>query len=105
MKLSTFLPGVLLAYTSLVSAQTCTTLSYTFPQPSMAAGYRAQLVATGLRTPRAIVFDTAGYLLVAERGAGISRFQVGSCGSLLNRQLVISDTSVCFGLSASSKVL
>ena len=60
----------------------------------MAAGYRSQLVATGLRSPRAIVFDASGYLLVAERGAGISRFQVGSCGTLLNRQLIISDTTV-----------
>ncbi|KAF3929742.1 hypothetical protein ABW19_dt0200374 [Dactylella cylindrospora] len=99
MKISTLLAS--LVTVSLASAQ-CSVLPFTFPAPVMASGYRAQLVATGLRTPRAIVFDTAGYLLVAERGAGISRFEVGSCGSLLNRVLIISDTTLNHGLTISA---
>ncbi|KAF3082516.1 hypothetical protein TWF569_004066 [Orbilia oligospora] len=100
MKVSTLLTwGTVL---SLASAQTCNVLSYTYAAPVMAAGYRSQLVATGLRTPRAIVFDSSGYLLVAERGAGISRFQVGSCGTLLNRQLILSDTTLNHGLTLSA---
>ncbi|KAF3927783.1 hypothetical protein ABW20_dc0100663 [Dactylellina cionopaga] len=100
MKVSTVIALVVTA--SLAAAQTCSVLSYTFPAPVMAAGYRAQLVATGLRTPRAILFDTAGYLLVCERGAGISRFTVGSCGTLQNRQLIISDTTLNHGLTISA---
>ncbi|EPS44452.1 hypothetical protein H072_1549 [Dactylellina haptotyla CBS 200.50] len=100
MKVATLLALVVTA--TLAAAQTCNVLSYTFPAPVMAAGYRSQLVATGLRTPRAILFDSAGYLLVCERGAGISRFQVGSCGTLLNRQLIISDTTLNHGLTISA---
>ncbi|KAJ6256323.1 hypothetical protein Dda_8821 [Drechslerella dactyloides] len=90
------------AATSLAVAQTCNVLSYTFPAPVMASGYRSQLVATGLGTPRAIVFDTAGYLLVARRGTGIVRFQVGSCGTLQNQQTIISDSTLNHGLTISA---
>ncbi|KAK6355465.1 hypothetical protein TWF696_004562 [Orbilia brochopaga] len=90
------------AVASLAAAQTCNVLSYTFPAPVMASGYRSQLVATGLGTPRAIVFDTAGNLLVARRGTGITRFQVGSCGTLQNQQVIISDTTLNHGLTISA---
>ena len=39
-------------------------------QPSVASGYRAQLIATGLSTPRSIKFDKAGNLLVVEQKNG-----------------------------------
>ena len=39
-------------------------------QPSVASGYRAQLIATGLSSPRSIRFDKAGNLLVVEQKKG-----------------------------------
>ncbi|KAH8886987.1 soluble quino protein glucose dehydrogenase [Thozetella sp. PMI_491] len=38
--------------------------------PKMAPGYNVSLLATGLNGPRAMVFDKAGNLLVAEQGSG-----------------------------------
>ncbi len=46
-------------------AQSCaTTLSASVAAPSVASGYEVALVATGLKSPRDIVFDTAGRMLV-----------------------------------------
>ncbi len=39
----------------------------------MAAGYKASVLASGLRTPRGIVLDSAGNLLVAETQGGTVR--------------------------------
>ncbi|ETI26698.1 hypothetical protein G647_10358 [Cladophialophora carrionii CBS 160.54] len=40
-------------------------------QPSLASGYRMQVVATGLSKPRGILLDKAGNLLVVEQGRGV----------------------------------
>jgi hypothetical protein len=69
--------GTLLAIASfflpaLVQSSSCsTTLTPTNSvQPSVASGYRAQLIATGLSSPRSIQFDKAGNLLVVEQNNG-----------------------------------
>jgi len=69
--------GTLLAIASfflptLVQSSSCsTTLTPTNSvQPSVASGYRAQLIATGLSSPRSIQFDKAGNLLVVEQKNG-----------------------------------
>ena len=53
-------------------------------QPSVASGYRAQLVATGLTSPRGIQLDTQGNLLVIESGKGLTSlsFKEGTGGCL-----------------------
>ena len=63
-------------------------------QPSVASGYSAQLVATGLSKPRSIEFDTAGNLLVVEAGSG-------SLSGLTFRE----DGTGCLSLSGKTKVL
>ena len=40
--------------------------------PTVAAGWTAQVVASGLRDPRGIIFDQEGHLLVVQQGYGIS---------------------------------
>ncbi|EXJ59306.1 uncharacterized protein A1O5_12187 [Cladophialophora psammophila CBS 110553] len=40
-------------------------------QPSLASGYRMQVVATGLSKPRGILLDKAGNLMVVEQGRGV----------------------------------
>ena len=40
-------------------------------QPSLASGYRMQVVATGLSSPRGIILDGSGNLLVVEQDRGL----------------------------------
>lgn len=40
-------------------------------QPSLASGYQMQVVATGLSSPRGILLDNAGNLLVVEQDRGV----------------------------------
>lgn len=39
-------------------------------RPSVASGYRLQVVATGLSRPRGLAIDSAGHLLVVQAGRG-----------------------------------
>lgn len=39
-------------------------------KPNMASGYTALVVMKGLRTPRELIFDQLGQLLVVEQGGG-----------------------------------
>jgi glucose/arabinose dehydrogenase len=55
-----------------VTAQSCAAVSGRY-QPKMGSGYKSSVIATGLRSPRHIVVDTAGNLLVAEGGSGSVR--------------------------------
>lgn len=54
---------------NLVSAQNCPGVTGRF-QPKMGAGYRSSVLSTSLRTPRHIIVDTAGNLLVANQNGG-----------------------------------
>ena len=54
------------------AAQSCSGVSGRY-QARMGTGYRSSVIATGLRSPRHIVVDTAGNLLVAEGGSGSVR--------------------------------
>ncbi|KAL8403075.1 hypothetical protein RB594_008361 [Gaeumannomyces avenae] len=51
------------------AAQNCQAVTGRF-QPKVGQGYKVNAIATGLRSPRHIVVDTAGNLLVAEGGSG-----------------------------------
>jgi len=68
--------GVLAALASLflheAAAQNCAALTARF-QPKLGSGYKSSVIATGLRSPRHIVVDSAGNLLVAEGGSGSVR--------------------------------
>ncbi|KAL0944378.1 nhl repeat-containing protein [Colletotrichum truncatum] len=43
-------------------------------QPSLAQGYAAKLVMNGLKTPRGLIFDKLGNLLIAEQGGSGVRY-------------------------------
>jgi len=81
------------------AAPTCT--GYIAPRngaPLVAPGFRAEIVADGLRSPRGIMFDREGGLLVVEQGHGISRLRLsGSSGCVSvegDVQRVVEDESV-----------
>ena len=67
-------------------------------KPSVASGYRAALVATGLTTPRSIHFDRSGNLLVVEQSKGITSLQLddngGICVSVKSQKAVVEATTV-----------
>ena len=66
--------------------------------PSVAPGFKVQVVANGLRDPRGIMFDREGGLLVVEQGHGVSRLRLGGEGSCVGVegevQRVVEDESV-----------
>lgn len=49
--------------------------------PSVAPGFRVEVVANGLRDPRSILFDRQGGLLVVEQGYGVSRLSLTGDGA------------------------
>ena len=67
-------------------------------KPSIASGYRAALVATGLTDPRSIEFDSAGNLLVVQAGAGIESLQLqddgGTCVSVKSKKTLVQASAV-----------
>lgn len=90
----------------LASAQSCsTTLTASYPAPSLAPGYVARLVANGLRRPRGIKFDSSGALLVVEQNVGITALTIADAGSnclsVSSKKTVISDPSLNHGMALS----
>ena len=67
-------------------------------QPSVASGYEYAVVATGLTSPRSVVFDSSGNLLVLEAGKGLSSHVIqddgGTCVSIKSSKNMISDRDV-----------
>lgn len=68
------------------------------PLPAVASGWQAQLVASGLKKPRSIQFDSTGALLIVDSGAGVLRYTFtdngGTCLQLDKQQLLINQTNV-----------
>ena len=71
-------------------------------QPSIASGYQAALVATGLTAPRSIKFDTSGNLLVVQAGVGITNLVLqdngGICVNVQTERDIVKDGDVCPGI-------
>lgn len=70
----TLLLGALLSF---ARAQTATervtcNLKPSYPAPVLSDGWSAQLVYTGLESPRGILFDASGNLLLVEQGKGVA---------------------------------
>ncbi|KAI9839952.1 MAG: hypothetical protein M1819_000144 [Sarea resinae] len=82
------------------------TLTPHYPAPSVASGYEAKLVATGLVSPRSITFDLEGHLLVVQAGNGIVSLSLnddgGSCISVGSTKQVISSSSLNHGIALSN---
>jgi glucose/arabinose dehydrogenase len=87
------------------SGSCSSTLTASYAAPSVASGYAARLVATGLTSPRGIKFDTAGNLLVIEEEVGVTalRFEDDDdgCLNLASKDTVVADTSLNHGIEIS----
>ena len=75
-----------------------TVLKPSYAAPSLAAGWSAQLVATGLTKPRSIMFDSNGHLLVVQQGAGIINLELtagdGTCINVAKKTNLINSEEV-----------
>lgn len=73
-------------------------LSARIPAPSMASGYTARLVATGLSRPRGIIVDSNDKLLVVEQRQGVRAItwndDGGDCLSVNTIEDVVNDGDV-----------
>jgi hypothetical protein len=92
--------------TSASSSGGCpTVLTPAYPAPVVGSGYIAQLVVTGLNSPRGLLIDSRGALLVVQQGEGIIHISFtdngGTCLFVNRTADLIQDSSV----SASSTFL
>lgn len=89
----------LFLWTAIAQTSCSVTLTASYPTPSVAAGFSARLIANGLTTPRGIIFDSQGHLLVVEQGSGIVALSLtddgGDCLSVASKGTVVNETSVC----------
>ncbi|KAF2654383.1 soluble quino protein glucose dehydrogenase [Lophiostoma macrostomum CBS 122681] len=101
-----------LLFIARVNAQTSTAAACTIapsnaPTISVAAGWTAQVVASGLKDPRGIIFDQEGRLLVVQQGYGISRLTLtddeGACVRANgNATDIIVDSALNHGIEFSA---
>lgn len=81
------------------SNSTCANiLSPSYEFPVVGSGWTAQLIATNLTSPRGIVFDSTGALLVVQQGVGILRVTFtdsgGTCLAVNQTSTLVENTDV-----------
>ncbi|CAK7225740.1 hypothetical protein SCUCBS95973_005965 [Sporothrix curviconia] len=86
---------------------TCPTiLMPSYDLPVVGSGWTAQLIASGLTSPRRLLFDSNGSLLVVEAGKGITRLTLtdhgGTCLVVANKTTVVANTALNHGLALST---
>ncbi|KAJ8109148.1 hypothetical protein OPT61_g7671 [Boeremia exigua] len=73
--------------------------------PSVAPGFRVEVVANGLSRPRSLQFDSEGALLVVEQSQGVKRIKLTGDGSCVRQdgavQNVTDNSSLNHGLALS----
>jgi hypothetical protein len=64
--------------------------------PVVAKGFTARVVANRVSSPRDMVVDSAGHLLVVEKGIGVTSYTIqdGDCVELAKKEVVVPNTSV-----------
>ncbi|KAJ2896323.1 uncharacterized protein MKZ38_005622 [Zalerion maritima] len=87
---------------------TCSTvLSPSYQSPVVGSGWVAQIIANDLDSPRSIVFDSSGGMLVLEQEKGITRLTFSSeddtstCLVEESRETVVDDEELLHGLALS----
>jgi hypothetical protein len=71
----------LLFQTSLAATPTCT-LKPAYSAPVLSNGWQAQLIVQNLTSPRSVLFDGSGNLLVVQQGAGIVHLEFNDDGMM-----------------------
>ncbi|KAH0565242.1 hypothetical protein GP486_001370 [Trichoglossum hirsutum] len=77
------------------STSSCSVLKPSYSAPSVASGYAAAPVATGLTKPRGIVFDSTGRILVLQQNKGIVGLTLndggGTCVNVKDKKTVVEN--------------
>ncbi|KAG9236982.1 hypothetical protein BJ875DRAFT_502985 [Amylocarpus encephaloides] len=68
---------------------------------NLAAGWKATKVLGGLTSPRSIVFDTLGNMLVVQNGRGVSVHTMSADGCITSTKMLISANYLNHGLALS----
>ena len=79
-------------------AQRCS-LRPTYAPPVVADGWEAQLVFDDLDSPRSVLFDSEGGLLVVEQRSGVKHLRIGgnsSCVNIESETSLIDDDAVSY---------
>lgn len=70
-------------------------------QSVLASGWKATKILGGLTSPRSIVFDTAGNMLVIQNGKGISLHVMSADGCITSTKMLVSQNNLNHGISLS----
>ncbi|KAI9763055.1 MAG: hypothetical protein M1840_000946 [Geoglossum simile] len=88
------------------STSTCSVPKPSYSAPSIASGYTAAPIATGLFQPRGILLDTSGRILVVERNRGIVALTLndggGICLSVKENKTVVANKNLNHGIALSN---
>jgi glucose/arabinose dehydrogenase len=88
---------VLSLLTSAAAAQKCAVkIASRTGEPTVSKGFTARVLGNGFTNPRGLVFDSAGHLLVVEKGKGITAITLdgAQCVGIASRSTIVSDSSV-----------
>lgn len=81
-------------------------LKPSYPAPSLAPGYTAQLIARNLTKPRGIIVDSEGHLLVVQQKVGITSLGIQDVGDrclkVSQKTDVIRNVNLTHGIALSS---
>lgn len=84
--------------TSSASGACPTVLTPSYSAPVVGSGYVAQLIVSKLKSPRGLLFDSKGALLVVQQGSGIVHVEFddkgGTCLLVKKTTTLIDDSNV-----------
>ncbi|KAH7040306.1 glucose sorbosone dehydrogenase [Microdochium trichocladiopsis] len=95
------------AASAVLAQESCPiTLQPAYPQPVVADGFTARLIASNLSRPRSLLFDASGKMLVLQQRSGIRRLGFtdhgSTCVEVTENTVVINDTSLTHGIALSN---
>ena len=101
-------PCIVYAVTQAASApdsSSCgSALQPSYPAPSLAAGYKAQLIARNLTSPRGLIVDSDGQLLVVQQQVGITSLRIqdqGGCLTVSKKTDLVKNANLTHGIALS----
>ena len=90
---------------SATASTTCAlALQPSYPAPSLAPRYNAQLIARNLTKPRGLIVDSDGQLLVVQQQVGITRLRIqdhDGCVSVSKRTDLVENPDLTHGITLS----
>ncbi|KAI0892079.1 hypothetical protein F4806DRAFT_500448 [Annulohypoxylon nitens] len=96
--ISTIAAALLVTVDGITIPQSCPGISSSKYPFKLAKDWKAAKVADGLHSPRGLVIDSQGRLLVVEKGTGISQHTVDDNGCITSSRLLVSMSTLNHGI-------